>query len=216
MLRVLIADDHEPTRDDVRRALTADGGFLVCAEAPDAAGAVQSAIREQPDVCLLDVKMPGGGIAAAWEIGARLPDTKIVMFTISEDDVDLFPALRAGASGYLLKTMNFDRLPHALRGVVNGEAAVQRDVMIRVLERFRGSDPRRRRLVVDGEVSERLTSREWEVLALLAEDRSTADIARELCLSKSAVRVHIAAAVRKLGAENRDAAVELFRGRSEI
>jgi DNA-binding NarL/FixJ family response regulator len=214
-VRVLVADDHAPTRDDVRLALEGDGGFLVCAEAADAAEAVQAAVREQPEICLLDVRMPGSGLAAAWEIGARLPETKIVMLTVSEEDADLFAALRAGAAGYLVKTMNLDRLPHALRGVIEGEAPIQRALVTRVLERFHAADPRRRSLVAPGELAERLTSREWEVLELLAQGRSTAEIARRLTLSKSAVRVHISAIVRKLGVEDRAAAAELFRRRSD-
>jgi DNA-binding NarL/FixJ family response regulator len=212
--RVLIADDHAPTRDDVRRALDADGGFSVCAEAEDAAGAVQSALHERPDVCVLDVAMPGGGIAAAWEIAARLPDTKIVMLTVSDADIDLFSALRAGAHGYLTKTMDMRRLPDALRGAINGEPPIQPILLNRILERFRGGDPRRRRLAADDEVAERLTSREWEVLELLSRNRSTAGIASELCLSNSAVRVHIAAVVRKLGVADRAEAIASFHDRS--
>lgn len=215
-LRVLIADDHAPTRDDVRRALADAPGFAVCAEAADAAGAVEAAIRERPDICLLDVRMPGSGLAATWEIRARLPETKIVMLTVSDEDADLFAALHAGAAGYLVKTMNLERLPHALRGVVNGEAPIQRALVTRMVERFHGTDPRRRRLAAPGTLAERLTSREWEVLELLAEELSTAEIAQRLSLSRSAVRVHIAAVVRKLGAASRAAAVEVFRGRSEI
>jgi len=213
-LRVLIADDHVPTRDDVRRALVADGGFSVCAEVGDAAAAVRSAVRECPDICLLDVTMPGGGIAAAWEIAARLPETKIVMLTVSDADIDLFSALRAGAHGYLTKTMDLQRLPHALRGAINGEPPIQRMLMSRIIERVRGGDPRRRRLASGGELAERLTSREWEVLELLSRNRSTAEIASELCLSNSAIRVHIAAIVRKLSVADRAAAVAIFRARS--
>ena len=112
-LRVLVADDHAPTRDDVCRALT-DGGFVVCAEAADAARAVQQALEMRPDICLLDVRMPGGGVAAAWEIAARLPMTKIVMLTVSEEDGDLFRALRAGAVSYLTKDIDFETLPQSL------------------------------------------------------------------------------------------------------
>jgi two-component system, NarL family, nitrate/nitrite response regulator NarL len=213
-LRVLIADDHAPTRDDVRRALAADAGFTVCAEAGDAAEAVQAAVRECPDVCLLDICMPGSGIAAAWEISARLPETKIVMLTVSDDDRNLFAALRAGASGYLVKTMDLERLPLALRGVVRGEAPIQRALVTRLLERFRDSDPRRRLPIAGWEEAERLTSREWEILVLMAQDCSTAQIAQRLSISKSATRVHIAGIVRKLAVENRAAAVELFRRRS--
>src|ERR1035441_5088948 len=124
LLRILIADDHAPTRADVRRALVADERFEICADMADAAGAVQAAVRERPDVCLLDVRMPGGGLSAAWEIAARLPRTKIVMLTVSGEDADLFAALRAGAEGYLLKTMNFAWLPDALAGVCSGAAAI--------------------------------------------------------------------------------------------
>jgi len=210
-LRVLIADDHEPTRDDVRRALEGDEMFDICAVVADAAQAVHAAVCEQPDVCLLDVRMPGSGVAAAWEIAARLPDTKIVMLTVSDDDADLFAALRAGADGYLLKTMNLKRLRDALIGVCSGEAAIQRTLVARVLDRFHGREPRWRQVVISQATGQRLTSREWEVLELLAQRRSTAEIAEKLVLSASAVRVHIASIVHKLEVADRAAAVELFR-----
>jgi DNA-binding NarL/FixJ family response regulator len=213
-LRVLIADDHAPTRDDVRRALESEPGFEVCASAADAAEAVQAAVRERPDVCLLDIRMPGGGLAAAWEIAARLPRAKIVMLTVSDEDSDLFAALRAGADGYLLKTMSLRRLPAALAGVCSGEAAMPRALVARVLERFHGREPRWRHPAGGPLAEQRLTSREWEVLELLAQEQSTAEIARRLVLTASAVRVHIAAIVRKLHVANRAAAAELFQ-RSE-
>jgi DNA-binding NarL/FixJ family response regulator len=214
-LRALIADDHAPSRADIRRALERDERFSVCASVADAAGAIQAAVRERPDVCLLDVRMPGDGLAAAWEIAARLPQAKIVMLTVSEDDSDLFAALRAGADGYLLKTMNLQRLPDALEGVVSGEAAIPRALVAHVLEQFRGHEPRWRHPVADGSLGQRLTSREWEILALLAQQQSTSEIARRLMLSTVAVRVHIAAIVRKLGVRDRAAAIELFRARAD-
>jgi DNA-binding NarL/FixJ family response regulator len=210
-LRVLIADDHEPTREDVRRALTAGRAFDICAVAADASQAVQAALAERPDICLLDVRMPGSGIAAAWEIAARLPEAKIVMFTVSDDDADLFAALRAGAHGYLLKTMNLRRLPDALAGVCSGEAAIQRTLVARVLDRFHGQEPRWRQVIGGEAGGGRLTSREWQVLELLAQRRSTAEIAGTLVLSASAVRVHIASIVHKLEVADRDAVVELFQ-----
>jgi DNA-binding NarL/FixJ family response regulator len=210
-LRVLIADDHKPTRDDVTRALEGDETFDICAVAADAAQAVQAAVCERPDVCLLDVRMPGSGVAAAWEISARLPNAKIVMLTVSDTDADLFAALRAGADGYLLKTMNLKRLRDALVGVCSGEAAIQRTLVARVLDRFHGREPRWRRVISSESAQRRLTSREWEVLELLAQRRSTAEIAEELVLSTSAVRVHIASIVRKLEVTDRAAVVELFQ-----
>lgn len=213
-MRILIADDHAPTRDDVHRALRGDHRFEVCAEAADAAGAVEAALRERPDICLLDLRMPGGGLATVWEIKARLPQVKIVMLTVSDDDADLFAAVRSGVDGYLLKTMNLDRLPEALSGVCSGEAAMQRTLVARVLEQFRQREPRWRQPVTRGPAG-RLTSREWEVLELLAREWTTAEIAERLFLSSSAVRVHIASIVRKLGVPGRAAAVELFRRRSD-
>ncbi len=214
-LRVLIADDHAPSRDDIRRALERDERFGVCASVADAAEAIQAAVRERPDICLLDVRMPGSGLAAAWEIAARLPQVKIVMLTVSDDDADLFAALRAGADGYLLKTMNLQRLPDTLHGVHSGEAAMPRALVARVLEHVHGSEPRWRQLVAGQGFGGRLTSREWEVLGLLAQGLSTSGIARKLVLSASSVRVHIGAIVRKLGVPDRAAAIELFRQRAD-
>lgn len=207
---MLVADDHAPTRDDVRRALDIDPRFEVCATAADAVAAVHAAVAEQPDICLLDVRMPGSGLAAAWEIAARLPQTKIVMLTVSDEDTDLFAALRAGAAGYLPKTMNLARLPDALHGVLSGEAAMPRTLVAHVLEAFHSREPRWRQLVAGTRPEQRLTSREWEVLELLAQGLSTTGIARTLVLSNSAVRVHIASIVHKLAVSDRCAAARLF------
>src|SRR5436309_14468567 len=121
-LRVLIADDHPMARVGVRLALER-GGFAVCAEAADADSAIEAAEREQPDICLLDIQMPGSGIHAAEEIARKVPEAAVVMLTVSRTDRDLFDALRVGASGYLLKDMDPERLPLALHGVLEGEAA---------------------------------------------------------------------------------------------
>jgi DNA-binding NarL/FixJ family response regulator len=213
-MRALIADDHAPTRDDIRRALSSDARFEVCAEAANAAEAIQAALYQKPDICLLDLRMPGGGLATIWEIRARLPQMKIVVLTVSEDDTDLFSALRSGVDGYLLKTMNLSRLPDALNGVCRGEAAMQRTLVTRLLERFRQRGPRWRQ-PASTRTAQRLTSREWEILELLGQGWSTAKIAEWLVISPSSVRVHIASLVRKLGVPNRGAAVELFGRRSD-
>jgi two-component system, NarL family, nitrate/nitrite response regulator NarL len=212
-LQVLIADDHPPTRDDVRRALER-GDMVVCAEAANAAEAVQLALETQPDVCLLDIRMPGNGVAAVWEIKSRLPTTKIVMFTVSEDEKDLFACLHAGAVSYLVKDIDLGRLPQALQDVHDGKAAIPRALVARMVERFHGTEPRFRTTAFD-QLGPRLTSREWEVLAALGEGMSTREIARRLGLEPSSVRAHIAALVRKLGVADRQAAVELLRERAE-
>jgi DNA-binding NarL/FixJ family response regulator len=185
-----------------------DAGFAVVAEVGDGAAALEAAVRERPDLCLLDVHMPGSGIRAATEILDRLPDTAVVMLTVSRNDEDLFDALRAGAAGYLLKDTDPDRLPHALRGVLAGEAAVPRELMSRVIDEFR-SHGRRRRVAVPGRRGKELSSREWEVLDLLREGRTTADIARRLFVSPVTVRRHVSAILRKLDVPDRQAAIDL-------
>ena len=134
--RVLIADDHAPTREHVRQLLSADPDFAICSEAADASSAITAAVRDAPDVCLLDIRMPGNGIAAAWEITARLPQTYVVMLTVSRDDRDLFAALRAGASGYLLKDVDAAALGDQLRMVMAGEAALPRGLVTRLVAEF--------------------------------------------------------------------------------
>jgi DNA-binding NarL/FixJ family response regulator len=209
-LRVLLADDHAPTREDLRWALT-QGGLSVCAEASDAAHAVQLALETSPDICLLDVRMPGGGVAAAWEITARLPTTKVVMLSVSDEDTDLFSALRAGAVGYLVKDLDLRLLPRALRDVADGKAAIPRALVTRMVKQFHTNEPRFRTTAVPTELGPRLTSREWDVLAALSEGLSTREISRRLQIKPSGVRAHISALVHKLGAADRDEAVALFR-----
>ena len=210
-LTVLIADDHVPTRVGVRAAL-GDGGFAVVAEAARADVAVDRALRERPDICLLDINMPGNGILAAAQIAQQLPDTAIVMLTVSRDDADLFDALRAGAVGYLLKDTDPVRLPEALKGVLEGEAALPRTLVARVIDEFRERG-RRKRLVFAKRRGVELTSREWEVLELLHQRLSTSEIAERLFVSQVTVRSHIAAILRKLRVESREEALRLLEER---
>jgi DNA-binding NarL/FixJ family response regulator len=207
-LRVLIADDHAATRAGVRESVEA-GGFEVCAEAANAGDAIDLALRERPDVCLLDVHMPGEGIRAASEISAALPECAVVMLTVSRNDSDLFHSLRAGAAGYLLKDTDPSRLPAALRGAIAGEAAVPRTLVARLIHEFR--DRGTRRLPLIGGRGVELTSREWQVLDLLAEGLTTAQVAGRLFVSPVTVRRHISSIVEKLGAPDRLTAVELYR-----
>jgi DNA-binding NarL/FixJ family response regulator len=208
-IRVLIADDHAAARAGVRETVTDDPGFEVCAEASNAQDAIDLALSERPDLCLLDVHMPGEGIRAATEITSALPDCAVVMLTVSRNDSDLFHSLRAGAAGYLLKDTDPGRLPDALRGVMAGEAAVPRALVARLIHEFR--DRGTRRLSTIGGRGVELTSREWEVLDLMAEGMTTAEIARQLFVSPVTVRRHISSIVEKLGAPDRATAVQLFR-----
>ena len=208
-MRVLIADDHAVARAGVRESVTDDPGFEVCAEASNAQDAIELALSELPDLCLLDVHMPGEGIRAASEITAALPDCAVVMLTVSRNDSDLFHSLRAGAAGYLLKDTDPGRLPNALRGVMAGEAAVPRALVARLIHEFRERGTRR--LSTIGGRGVELTSREWEVLDLMAEGLTTAQIGERLFVSPVTVRRHISSIVEKLGAPDRSAAVRLYR-----
>jgi DNA-binding NarL/FixJ family response regulator len=201
---VVVADDHPPTRLGVRMALMR-GGFDVVGEAADCDGAVGAVLRERPDVCLLDVNMPGGGIAAASQVADMAPSASVVMLTVSNSTDDVLAALRAGAVGYLPKDTSPDRLPAALCGVLKGEAALPRALVGVVLHRFRDytaavADP-----VRVGEVE--LTARESEILRMLRQGLKTAEIGDILSLSPVTVRRHISAGVAKLGVADRDAAI---------
>jgi DNA-binding NarL/FixJ family response regulator len=206
--RVVIADDHAPVRAGVRSALES-GGFIVCAEAADAPGAVAAALRERPDVCLVDINMPGNGIAAAKEIVRQLPETAVVMLTVSRADADLFDALCAGASGYLLKDTDPARLPLALRGVLDGEAALPRRLVALVIDEFRERRRHRRVPLMKGRGVD-LTEREWEVLQLLRDGLSTSEIAGRLFIAQVTVRTHVSAILKKLHVPDRKAAVRLL------
>jgi len=211
LFRVLVADDHPPTRALVREALEGHG-FVVVAEAGDATAAVAAARRERPDICLLDVRMPGGGIRATIEIVSAVPDTTVVIYTVSQTDADLFDALRAGASGYLLKYTDPARLPIALQGVLRGEAALPRTLVARLIEEFRQRE-RRRRLPLRGRRGVDLTSREWEVLELMRQGLTTAQMAERLYVSQVTIRTHISSILRKLGVPDRAAAIRLLKER---
>lgn len=205
--RVVIADDHPQLRGRIRAALEA-GGFEVCGEGATGPEAVKLVEKHNPDVVLLDVHMPGNGIRAAAQIALSMPKVAVVMLTISRDDNDLFASLRAGAAGYLLKDTDPVRLPLALRAVLSGEAAIPRSLVARILDEFRAtSGPR---FVRRPKVAAKLTSREWEVMELLATGQSTDEVAKQLFLSPTTVRVHISSVLRKLRVKDRKAAIDLL------
>jgi two-component system, NarL family, nitrate/nitrite response regulator NarL len=210
-IRVLVADDDAPTREGLRLVLER-GGLDVCAEAGDATSAVEAALRERPDICLLDLRIPGSGIAATAEITRKLPQTRVIVLTGSAADEDLFDSLRAGASGYLPKDIDPQRLPRALRAVQRGEAAIPRWLVARLIEEFRERG-RRRRLPLEQRPAVELTGREWEVLDLLRQGLGTSEIASRLFIAEGTVRTHVAAVLRKLDVDDRVSAVRLLEQR---
>jgi DNA-binding NarL/FixJ family response regulator len=186
------------------------GGLDVCAEVANAADAVEVALRERPDVCLLDVHMPGGGTAAASMITCHLPGTVVLMLTVSREGEDLFEALRQGARGYLLKEMDPSKLPVAVRAALQGEVALPRSLAGPLVEEFRHGGRSRRPGRQPSDRPE-LTRREWDVMELLCEDASTAEIARRLFLSRVTVRRHVSNILTKLDVSSREEAVRLVR-----
>jgi DNA-binding NarL/FixJ family response regulator len=202
---IVIADHQQVSRLGVRMALMR-GGFQVVGEAVDCDSAVRAVTSERPDVCLLDVSIPGGGIETARRVAEAVPATSVVMLSVSTNTDDLLAALRAGAVGYLPKDTSPNRLPAALNGVLKGEAALPRTLVGRVLQEFRaftvaaGTDP-----VCVGSVQ--LTPRESEILKMLGSGLSTIEVAERLSLSPVTVRRHISAGVAKLGVADRDAAI---------
>ena len=209
-MRVLVADDHPPTRAGVRLALER-GGFTICAEVGDAEAAVAQAIRLRPEVCLLDINMPGNGIAAADEIARRVPEASVVMLTVSQEDEDLFDALEAGALGYLLKDTSPGRLPGALRAVLRGEAALPPHLVTKVVAEFRDRR-RRRRVPLPGRKPVELTDRERDVLMMMRDGLTTAQMAERLFVAPVTVRTHVSSVLRKLRVPDRRSAVELLDG----
>jgi DNA-binding NarL/FixJ family response regulator len=207
-VRVLIADDHAPTRAGVRMALER-GGCDVCAEAASAAEAVRAAVAERPDVCLVDLGMPGNGFRAVAGITSNLPGTPVLVLTVSRSADDLFDALRAGAAGYLLKDMDPEDLVAAVRGALTGEAALPGFLAARLIDEFRHRG-RGTTLTLDHNRRVELTPREWDVLELFGDGLSTAEIARRLDLSQVTVRRHMSALLHKLEVTSREEARRLI------
>lgn len=206
--RVLLADEQASTRASVRNLLESSG-FSVCAEAADEPEAIRAALRERPDICLIDVVLPGSGIDAIAAIAAGLPQTPVVVLTADADRDDFFRALRAGACGYLLKSMSPERLPNALRGVLGGEAPIPRALVGSLVSEYQTQG--RVRMIVTRRGPVDLSRREWEVLHLMAENLGTAEIAARLFISPVTVRRHISLLMAKLGVEDRAAAIAVFK-----
>jgi DNA-binding NarL/FixJ family response regulator len=211
---VLVADDHAATKAGIRLALEGQG-FEIVAEVSSADAAVAEAVAHQPDLCLLDLYMPGGGIEATRRIHREVPESKLVVLTVSASEDDVLDALMAGAAGYLLKDISAERLPAALHAILEGEAAVPRAVGRRLIEELRArpsSGWEGPRFARRQRGRPELTAREWEVLQLLAERLSTAAVGQRLGISEITVRRHISSIMHKLGVRSRASAVQLLSG----
>jgi DNA-binding NarL/FixJ family response regulator len=206
-LSVLIADDDVPFRTAIRRALEEDG-LVVVSEAGDASTAIGAASRLRPDICLIEIELPGDGVNAIGRITKASSKTLVVVLSRSDRPEDVVAAFARGASGYLLKGLTSERLAATLIGAHQGEPALSRSLVPHLVDEIRRGSSRRL-LLPSGAVT--LTAREWEVGELLREGSSTAEIADRLGVSPVTVRRHVGLLLRKLGAESREAAVEMLR-----
>jgi DNA-binding NarL/FixJ family response regulator len=203
--RVLIVDDHPLTRDALA-ALLAQQGFDVIGDAHDGVHAIAQAETLQPDLVLLDLTMPGmDGLTALPRIREQAPTCEVVVLTASDDEASLLAAIRAGASGYLLKTEPPEQIATFLRGVARGEAALSGGVARRLLDRVREGG---RLTGVPDEITNTLSAREVEVLLLLDEHLGTDEIAQRLFISEHTVRSHVKSLLKKLGVSSRRDALE--------
>ena len=199
-MRIVIADDHGIVRSGIRLLLERQPGLEVVAEAADGIEARDVVVSERPDLAILDVKMPGlTGLQATREIKAQVPDTAVLILSMHDDERYLFEALKAGASGYVLKSQADEELLEAIRAIERGDPfltpSAQQSLIRDLLERGEPDNPE-------------LTPREEEIVKLVAEANTTREIAAMLHLSEKTVENHRGNAMKKLGMRDR---VELVR-----
>lgn len=198
-VRVVLVDDHEVVRLGLITLLEDLDWVEVAAEAGSAEEAVQAVRQHRPDVVVMDIRLPGeSGIEACRKITSQWPETKVIMLTSSADDEIIFKALQAGASGYVLKQVGNQALISALQAARNGESLLDPFVTQRVILRMRETEKQRQ-----AQAFRNLSERELEVLALVAEGKSNAEIASQLFLSEKTVGHHVSAILAKLELSNR-------------
>ena len=210
LVRLMLVDDQRLMREGLRTLLELEGGFEVVAEAGDGSTALEAYARTQPDVVLMDVRMPGmDGVEATRRLRQRWPEARIIILTTFSEDAYVFEGLRVGALGYLLKDVSGQQLAEAVRTVAAGGALIDPTVARRVLEEFARSVPPAR--VPSAGLDEPLSGRELDVLRLLAGGLSNREIGRELHLTEGTVKNYVTGVLQKLGARDRTQAA--LRGR---
>lgn len=195
-ITILLADDHPVVRVGLQGMLSSQPDFRIVAEAEDGLKAVQLARETEPDVILMDLRMPQmDGVKAIEEIRSHDADARIIVLTTYESDAHILRAIEAGATGYLLKDSPREDLFRAIRNAVRGEPLLAPSVVARLMERVRGS------------TDDNLSGREIEVLELVARGTSNREIAKQLWISETTVKSHLLHINNKLGATDRTAAV---------
>lgn len=205
-IKVLIADDHPIFREGLARSLDDNASFRVVGQAGSAAEAVDLSRRAAPDVVLLDISMPGGGLAALREIGDLDPAPGVAMLTASEDDQDVMEALKAGAKGYILKGIGSRELAQVVGDIAAGRTYLSPSLAMKVLSAMRKPAP-----VQPASPIDELTRREEDILRRVAEGMSNKEVARELDLQEKTVKHYMTSILQKLQARNRVEAALMAR-----
>jgi two-component system NarL family response regulator len=188
-IRVMVVDDHQVVRQGLVALINTEPGLMTVAEASDGQQAVEMFRRHQPDITLMDLRLPVmGGVDATRLIRQEFPTAKIIVLTTYDGDEDIYRALKAGAQGYLLKGVSFDDLLDAIRSVHAGARRIPAAVAERLAERMAGQE---------------LTGRELQVLELIVKGRSNKEISTELSISEATVKSHINSLLSKLGVNDR-------------
>jgi two-component system NarL family response regulator len=195
----MIVDDHVILREGLKVVLSRESDFRIVGEAADGSEAVKKAMKLHPDVILMDIRMPYSGLQATMDITQALPETKILMLTVSETEADLVEAVKAGARGYMLKGMGAEELVAAVRTVAAGGAIFTPSIAAKFLDEFKAD-------LNKNEDDTSLTSREMGVLALVANGASNKEIATQLDVSEPTVKAHLRNILSKLHMKNRSQA----------
>jgi DNA-binding NarL/FixJ family response regulator len=198
-MKILLCDDQAVIRDGLEMLLTLEKDMQVVGSASDGAEAIELAAQKRPDLILMDLKMPGvNGIEATRDIHARFPHIKILVLTTYDDDEWVFDAVRAGASGYLLKDPPRQKIVEAIRGTVESKSFLDPAIAGKLMNQIASNQKQPASLL-----AEKLTERELDVLRLIAKGFNNADIAGQLHLSEGTVRNHVSAILEKLGVSDR-------------
>ena len=206
-VRILVVDDHTLMRRGLTALLSRDAALQVVGDAADAGSAQRRAAELQPDLILLDNHLPGvNGVDAIPALRQAAPRARIVMLTVSEDEADLAAALRAGASGYLLKNMEGDALLVAIQRVMRGASVVAEEMTDKLVAAYRGATAPAAEAATPAEPAspiEQLSPRERDILRGIARGASNKEIARELGIAETTVKIHVQHVLRKLGLNSR-------------
>jgi DNA-binding NarL/FixJ family response regulator len=205
--RVLLAEGDDFSRAGLRVAVRR-AGFEAVDDAGEHAAALDAARVNRPDIALVASDLPGGGIETARQLVNLYPTLRVIVLTSQPGGEELVAAVLAGAAGYLAKDMGLERLPNAIDGVLRGEVALPRQHADHLLAELRRRDAQRHRVTT--QTGAKLTDREWQVLRLLGEEASTAEIAMRLQISQVTVRRHVSALLSKLGVDDRASAAALL------